>query len=70
MTCHFAQDPLQGVSLRHTYSQGSSVIRALGCIRPRNISKSCAEARDVKDGPCSWIAAGWICKAARGLARL
>jgi hypothetical protein len=58
MTCHFAQDPLQGVSLRRTYSQGSSATEALWCIRRQNMSKSCAGARDVKGGPCLYIAAG------------
>lgn len=33
MTCHFAQDPLQGASLRHAYSQGSSATSALGRVR-------------------------------------
>lgn len=53
MTCHFAQVPVQGASLRQThFHKGLFATKALGCSRPQNMSKSCAEVRDVKDGPC------------------
>lgn len=50
MTCHSAQDQLQGASLRHPYSQGSFFRD--GAVGDGDVSKSCAGARDVKDGPC------------------
>lgn len=50
MTCHSAQDQLQGASLRHPYSQGSFFFATVQSAT--EMSASHVPEPEIKDGPC------------------